>query len=219
MLTLHRISLDTSTIYQPALGAPRTLSKEKFYSKCDLHEEWVKSDSQCGQQLSIFYTVLPGIDISSRNLMGARLELCDLRFSNFTKTNISNAWIYGTDIGGATFNNTEALGTEFISSHCEQAKFVSANLRAACFIYAKLDNALFYKSDLSKSDFERSELYSAEFRANDISGATLTPAFGLNYDLVTESIIDLKTKLPNGFIGTDNMGKRFRVINGAIKYE
>ena len=219
MLTHRRISLDTTTIFQPSLGAPRTLSKEDFYNKCDIHAEWVKSDSKSGQQLSLFYTVLTGIDVSSRNLKGARLELCDLRFSNFTNANISKSWMYGADIGGAIFDKTEAHGADFISSHCEQAKFTSANLCEACFIYAKLDMASFHNSNLSKSDFERSELYFTTFKANNISAATLTPAFGLNYGLVTESIIDAKTKLPNGFVGTDNLGKIFSVINGTIRYE
>ncbi len=109
----------------------------------------------------------------------------DLRGTNFSGNDLSNAYFEDTDLRGCDFSGANLKG----------AIFKTSNIRSASFEDACLVDAQFLGSDLRKSDFTNAILIGTKFSSTDVGDTIATGAVyegsAVCGDLHSESRADL----------------------------
>jgi len=129
-------------------------------------EEWNRRRPSGNEIPDLRHTNLSGFDLSEANLYKA-----DLRGANLYKANLYKAKLKGTYLHGA--NLCEANLREV---NLNGANFNGANLNGANLYEADLSWANFYEADLRRANLYQANLYKAKLKRTYLHGANLCEA-------------------------------------------
>ena len=112
-------------------------------------------------------------DFSNGDFTLAILNYAWLEYQNFTKSNFSEARLFGVIANNARFCNAILRKTRFTNANLNQADFRNADLMGATFEHASLRSALFSWPDALKPDLQGVHFHKADLFDATLSGANL----------------------------------------------
>ncbi len=156
-----------------------------FQNLIDLHEIWVKTDGEQGEQLKISDLDLHGCDLSNVNLFRASLTNCDLSQSKLSGVNL-----WGANLTGSVFWKSDLSNSILIGAFAKDADMSNADLKNSCTWGADFHNANFRSVNISNCDMS----YSNFDEIHEMGSAIYSKKTILSY--VTGSNNTWSTNLP-----------------------
>jgi uncharacterized protein YjbI with pentapeptide repeats len=153
--------------------------------------------------------LLPGVDLSGKNLMGISLEKSVLYSAKLSKANLNHANCIGAEFGSADLSMASVVEADLANAHlrdCDlsyarlsRADLCSCDMERANLTYARLDSAALENADLAganmtladlsmakltNANLARSNFYQADLTEADLTGANLSEADFLEASLI-----------------------------------
>jgi len=133
------------------------------------------------RNINLSFAVLDRIDLSDRNLTGAKFRDSDLARATLRDANLSGADLRGArlvdaDLADALFYEADLRGADLSRTNLRDAFFNHANLQGADLLAADMQRAEFLNADLRGALIRLADLRNAYFRNADIRGANLFAA-------------------------------------------
>ena len=135
----------------------RVINQEELNEMIEKHEEWVKNDTK-GEQLVLVYSNLDNLNFNWRNLKGAILSDCSLKFTSFIGANLSKvdlngsnlkySNLNGSDLGFADLSNCDLTNTIIEKVNFKETNLNFSNLAFSSLKGSKLTEALLYETNL-----------------------------------------------------------------------
>ena len=126
---------------------------------------------------------LKGVDLSSKQYLGAKRANSDLRGANLESANLSNNVFAGSDFRGANLRKTILTNTFFT---------MGANLEGADLRGARMNGTFFTNANLRDADLRGVKPINISLEGADLRGARVDP------DFFQPDTFLLNTILPNG---------------------
>ena len=141
------------------------------------------SNSAIAQPFNCVNCDLKGIDLSSKQYLGAKRANSDLRGANLESANLSNNVFAGSDFRGANLRYTILTNTFFT---------MRANLEGADLRGARMNGTFFTNANLRNADLRGVQSINISLEGADLRGAKIDPNFFRNDTFL------LNTILPDG---------------------
>ncbi len=177
---------------------------ETFLNELQLHQQWLDSHGQSGNQLYI-----EDLDFSGMNLSGLNLAETNLVNTNFSNADLSNVDFFGANLSSSNFT---------------QAILNGANLAKATLDYAQLRGASLQDSSLAKVSMYETDLTSADLSGSDLHHATVihttldhTILRGCNLDGISFQDVKMDQVVFSGVRGSEHVfAKNVEIVDNGF---
>ncbi|WP_369228907.1 pentapeptide repeat-containing protein [Streptomyces sp. R21] len=134
--------------------------------------DWSGSDLR-GLQLAPQSAVAGAPPIPAAPFGGARLKNSDLRGVQFSKMDLSRAFLNDARLAGATLTQVNLAGADLTKVHAEKATVRDSVLKEAILRGAQLTGTNFVRSDLNGAFLEEADLQETRFSSEDGESSAL----------------------------------------------
>ena len=112
----------------------KALTQEELNKRIELHELWVSSEGKEGEQLALNGYDLSGLDFKGANLTEAFLYNTNLTDADLSNTNLTKAYLHKSILINADLSNANLFGANFIIVDLTNANLEKTNYGYTTFI-------------------------------------------------------------------------------------
>ena len=139
---------------------------------------------------------LPQLDLSGRDLRGARADRAVLSGAVMDRIDLAHAKLREANMEGAVLTRGRLVWLQAYDAHFEGANLTGSDVRRAQLSSARLDDASLHFANLTGADLRNARLKGANFKGTILKGADLRSAHDLTQDQLADAIGDERTLLP-----------------------
>lgn len=155
---------------------------------------------------------LMGVDVSGTFIGGLKFNRSDVRFANFTRSQLGTLEARNAELHWSSFLETSLLRPDFHRSALYRTDFSRAEVTGGTFEEANLTAASFQNATLKETSLRRAELFGADMRGATLRDVDLT-GVGTRQTRWAEATVDQATLQKSGWDAAEARSLGMRVVD------